>query len=238
MKILQSRLVQTAVCSIFVMVLFSACTGFTLEVINHPAPAFMVNSDPFREGGCLDADQTCVELAEMGCDTVTTAGDYLGGLEPAEPLVVCWQFDNQSDPEEGIYLYREGCLFPEYVRYVIERDGQFVLIESLADLRDVYAAVSSQDEALSYALAATGISAYYGLEAPKGMRYFVNELEDSHVVETAGGYSVHLYDYALCGCGPHTTYQVEVMVTSGGDIEIVNREPAFEDPEDDDWCVE
>jgi hypothetical protein len=127
---------------------------------------------------------------------------------------------------------------PQLARYVIERDGQFELLETQQNLKQAYAPIISETEALSYAIASTGLSAYFGFEAPRGFRYFVDKLEDSHVVATSQGYLVYLYDYQLCGCGPHTTSYVELEVLASGEIKETGRIPVFEDPEQDGLCVD
>jgi hypothetical protein len=87
-------------------------------------------------------------------------------------------------------------------------------------------------------MATTGLSAYFDFEAPPGYRYFVSQLEDTHAVATDKGFLVYLYDYKLCGCGPHTTSYVEILVTSDGSVSETGRTPVFEDPEQDSLCVD
>lgn len=234
---------------VFSTLLFgSACSGARRppEVRNHPAPNFKVTSIvALKESGCAVDDlgrTTCPPdsaLGRLGCDDLALAGDYLGGLNPSHPINICWVLGSGGNfLAEEAYVYRTGCLLPRYARYVIERDGGFVLIRSEDELRKVYTPITSRDEALSYALAATGLSAYFGFEAPNGFRYFVDQLEDSHVVETDQGYLVYLFDYKLCGCGPHTTSYVEVFVSADGSIEERERSPLFEDPEQDQLCID
>ena len=140
--------------------------------------------------------------------------------------------------DESTYLYREGCRARLYVRYAIWRDGEFEVMQSQEDLGHVFAPIDSPDEALSYALAVTGLGVRYGLEAIKGYRYFVDELQDSHVVEEQDGYWVNLYDYQLCGCGPHTTAAVVVHVSRDGEVQEIDRWDVYEDPDEDGLCVD
>lgn len=225
----------------------SACSsaGKLPVVQNYNPPSLIVEGIPPETAGCEvnEYSQTICSpespLGQLGCNELAIAGDFLGGLEPGLPLGLCLvvQPPGNSLPS-GEYIYREGCMLPRYVRYVIQKDGQFQVLHSLDELKAIYAPITSENEALSYALAATGQSAYYGQIATKGWRYFVNQLEDTHVVATDKGYLVYLYDYQLCGCGPHTTEYVEVLVTSDGEIEETGRTPAFEDPEQDGLCVD
>ena len=227
--------------------LLAACSaaGKPPRVSSHPAPDVTVDFSPFEDAGCADdgsGRSACPEdspLGKLGCDYISSPGDYLGGLDPNYPIALCWASGPQALAAEGVeYIYRDGCLMPQLARYVIERDGQFELLETQQNLKQAYAPIISETEALSYAIASTGLSAYFGFEAPRGFRYFVDKLEDSHVVATSQGYLVYLYDYQLCGCGPHTTSYVELEVLASGEIKETGRIPVFEDPEQDGLCVD
>jgi hypothetical protein len=160
-------------------------------------------------------------------------------LQPQFPLNLCWTIEagGLRLPAEE-YFYVRGCMRPQFARYVIQQDGQFVLLKSLADLQRIYAPVDSEKEALSYALAVTGYQAITNFPAPPGYRYFVDQVKDSRAVRTDQGYLVNLYDYIFCGCGPHTTFVVNIFVKSDGTMQEVSRAPAFEDPEQDALCVD
>lgn len=174
-------------------------------------------------------------MAGFGCDSLAAPGLYLGGLEPGYPLLMCWK--NQADGEDQ-YVYREGCLRPQYLNYLIAENTGFRLIRNQADLATVYSPILTKDEALSYAMASTGLAAYFDLQPVKTLRYFTRALEDSHVEVTPEGYVVHLYAYQLCGCGPHTTSAISVLVRQDGHVEILDSVPAFEDPSQDNLCID
>jgi hypothetical protein len=141
-------------------------------------------------------------------------------------------------PAKGEYFYRDGGLYPVYIRYVLIRDGGFQLVKNEEEFRAIYAPIESPDEALSYALAMRNLSAYYGLEYNREYEYFVDEIEDTHVETVADGYSVHLYHYQLFGCGPHNTYAIELLVDPQGTITQVAQEAVFKDPSEDGLCVD
>ena len=134
-------------------------------------------------------------------------------------------------------VYKTGCLMPQLVRYLVFQDGKFKLTASLEAFRALYAPIESADEALSYALAVTGLSAQYNLKAG-AMRYKVSVLEDTHVEQSGEGFNVHLFYYQLCGCGPHGTSAVEVTVSRSGEVQQGERRLIFEDPSQDGLCVD
>ena len=136
------------------------------------------------------------------------------------------------------YIYSEGCLRPQYLNYVIWENGSFRVLANQSELSAAYAPILTKDEALSYALAATGLAAYFDLQVPDTYRFFTKRLEDSHVEVTPDGYIVHLYHYQLCGCGPHTTTAVEILVHQDGRLKELSRTSVFEDPEQDGLCID
>lgn len=214
-------------------------------VVNHPAPTMpAIDVEPFRQASTVPDDDTTFyragpqvdpnqPLARLGCLSISKPPADLGALSPAYPLALCRA---RADAGEG--LYRSGCLLPTVARYVIHRNGQFELIETSAELAAVYAPIESEAEALSYALAATGYEARYGLSADAGYRRLTSPLEDTHVTAVDGGYEVTVYQYRLCGCGPHTYTAVRLKVTVGGEVQVLDRTPAFEDPADDGLCID
>jgi hypothetical protein len=234
--------------SIFLLVAFlvTACQP-TPAVINHPAPTLTTDYSAFVEAGCAEGASTCELdqfLADFGCNQISPASNYLGGLSPAYPIALC---EVQPYAEESAavdliqgkdYFYNSGGLFPVYIRYLIARDGEFQLIRNLNELRDIYAPIETPEEALSYALAATDLSAYYGLERNPDYKYEVETLEDTHVETTEGGYLLHLYDYQVFGCGPHWTSTVDVQVTTDGALTILDQDHVYRDPTHDNLCVD
>ncbi|KPL77678.1 hypothetical protein ADN00_08825 [Ornatilinea apprima] len=218
------------------------------EVIEHPAPDLRVDFSPFEAAGCQKDDSGWIRcpqgspLDKLGCATLQPASDLLGGLQPADPIAVCVvrQPDEMDDEtfEQQESVYRVGGLFPVLYRYVIWRDGGFILLANQQAVQQAFAPIESPQEALSYALALTNLDADYDLQASRGMRYFTDTLEETHVQETSGGYAMNLFRYQFLGCGPHPTYQV--IVTVGRDGSISQGEPVkwFENPEEDGLCAD
>jgi hypothetical protein len=229
------------------VILAPACLLANLNlpgVKNHPEPAYSPNPGMFDDSSCPEqngrwlcpADGT---LGQLGCEQIRPPGDVLAALQPAYPVRMCLVLRDASQRlAEGEYVYREGCLMSEYVRYVISKDGDLKTLKSVADLQQTYAPIETEQEALSYALAVTGLGVRYGLTAQADLRYFVDELEDTHVKTIPQGYQAHLFDYKLCGCGPHPTYTVDVLVTRDGQVRELSREKIYEDPAEDKLCVD
>jgi len=242
------------------LVLLLSCTlpglGKKSAITNHTMPDLSIDMTPFEEAGCT-ADSygiwTCPEgssLADFECDRIETPAALLGGLEPADALALCWimpfqhaDFEEAARLEEAVeqegYIYADGCMLPTYARYIVAHDGTFELLANPEAFQAHFGEVTSYDEALSYALATTNYYAAYGLEAEPSYRYLVDELEDTYVLDNEeNGYIVHLYSYQFCGCGPHTTSTIDIIVTRDGEVLESGLIPAYEDPAEDDLCID
>lgn len=216
-----------------------------VQIINHPAPTLPeIDVEPFRRVSTNVDDKTTFfrdgpdaepnsPLAGLGCLSISQPPAELGALSPPQSIAVC-----RARAESGAGIYRAGCLLPTVVRYVIYRNGQFDVIDTPTELAAAYAPIESETEALSYALAVTGFQAQYDLSADAGYRFLTSKLEDTHVTAVDGGYKVHVYHYRLCGCGPHTYTAVDLLVTTGGEVQTLDQTPAYEDPADDGLCID
>jgi len=222
------------------------------KVINHDMPVFSVSFNKFQEVACsLDENGylNCGEghpLTALECDEIFEPPSLFGGLDPAYPIAMC-QIDviygNSSDEtkaeiDAGEYFYYEGGLSGKYIRYVIFRNDEFFLLKSETEFRDVYAPIESPDEALSYVLAVTNLSAAYGIVVYPEYKYDVDTIEDTFVTATSDGYDLLLYSDSPYGCGPHWTSAVTVHVSGEGVIQELSRTNVFRDPNLDDVCFD
>ena len=233
--------------SLLVIINCQLLTRPKVKIINHAAPALIVDTQPFKQAGCTPNEYglwTCPQdnpMSFLGCDQIASVTDLLGGLDPNYPIIEC-RISNPSGAvapmQEGDYIFQKGCLRLLYVRYVFYQDREYKTINNLDDLKTIFAPINSNNEALSYALAASGLGERFGLQINPDYRYLVQTLEDTKVVQTKDGYEVNLYHYQLCGCGPHTTSVVKVVVTKDGEIFTSERLPAFEDPKQDNLCID
>ncbi len=214
-----------------------------VRVINHPEPNLASEIEPFLKAGCSQGQNsggfTCPAKAapftEFGCTTIrATTG--LGALRPDLPIMMC-VVNNPTRKPEVKGVYQMGCLLPQMVRYIVYQEGQFRLVSTFDEFRALYAPIESADEALSYALATTGLSARYNLKV-EAMRYKVSVLEDTHVEQSGEEFNVHLFYYQLCGCGPHGTSAVQVAVSRSGEVKQSAKTLLFEDPAQDGLCVD
>lgn len=230
--------------------LLAGC-GPNVQIVNHPKPDLKVDFSPFEEMGCPRNQSgylNCQEdssLYGLGCDFIRPASEFLGGLTPAYPLAVCIyrpyihpELTDRYSLPDGEYFFNEGGTMPDLVRYVILVDGSFKLIKNPDEFRAVFSPVDSQEEALSFSLVMKNLYATYGREVDQKLDYYVKVLEDTHVEKVNDDYVVHVFAYQLFGCGPHNTYAIDMKVTVDGFVEEIQREKIFNDPANDDLCVD
>jgi hypothetical protein len=218
-----------------------------VKVFSHEKPTTQpVDITFFQNEGCTWQTENYAACAEtsvfkkMGCSAIYRPSEYYSLLTPSVPLVECnylplYQESPDQNPEG---LYNSGCSMPSLMRLIAYQDGNYILVKNIADLQALFTPVESAEEALGYAVAATGAQPLFGFEAPKEYRYEVDTLDETFVKTIDGGYEVLLYDYQLCGCGPHSTYLTKIQVFTNGDINQLEYLPVFANPEDDGLCVD
>lgn len=211
-----------------------------LRIINHPAPVIpAMNLEIFEQASVFENQPDLFytngftgdsPFAQLDCREIARPSDPLGALTPAYPLATC------LNRERG--LYSSGCMMPLYTGYVTYRGDQFEVLASLDDFKALFAPIDSGAEALSYALAATGLNAVYGIRLPPGHRALIDTLEDTHVTEVADGYQINLYKSGHCGCGPEATSMTNVLVTTAGEVKTLDQARVFEDASGNVVCVD
>ena len=212
----------------------------TPDIIQHDPPVLSVDDSYFVSTNCYN-DLSCLPdgliTTDSQYDFLGKAPDLLGGLTPSVPLAVLTSNWYQTIPDVQ-FVYVKPCLSTRHVRYVAQVEGELRLLDTVENMAAVYAPIESVEEALSFALATTGNSAVYDLESTPNLKLLVGPLEETYVAETPDGYTVHLFDTFLCGCGPHVIRSVEVQVSREGKVSQSQPVDAFRDPAIDDLCVD
>lgn len=242
---------QFAVLILISSLMLSACQP-SAGIINHPKPEMPNINDMsvFENGGCpLDeyGMRYCKPISPVGvfgCTMIFEPPEFIGGLEPWYPIATChvqMQYMNpgtRAEVEQGKYLYEVYGVLHGYIRYVIYQDGRFVAVKTKEDFQRLYAPVTSPEEALSYVLAMTKLTAYYGLEFKPNFIYNEGSLEDTHVTRTFTGYHLFLFFNDSGGCGEHWVSAVEVNLTRGGEIQETSRKEIFRDKGWEGTCAD
>lgn len=183
-------------------------------------------------------EEKCAGSPESICDDEkgirATESQVANGLWDAEHI----GHATYSYNPKGAYFFRDGGLYPAVFQYVIFQDDHFVLIETEAEFREIFAPLETKEQALGYVKAVTGLGDYYGLAPYSGHEYFVDVIQDTHADAVTDGYLVHLYIKPVYGCGPHTVYAVDFHVTPAGYVEQVGMMAVFKDTSADGLCAD
>jgi hypothetical protein len=142
--------------------------------------------------------------------------DY--GLKPAYSLVAFCEGNMNPHIYEN-YVYTGV--------YIFKINGQYVLVKSIAEMQTLFAPIQDADEALSYALLATGLVAKYDFET-QFVAYLQEVVEDTHVIQNNDGFVVYLYHFTWRGC-PRVRIlsQIELSIQNNGNITWTGAVPIY-----------
>lgn len=215
--------------SIIVLVCFlTGCLPSRKVTVVEYAPLdWTVDAKGFTDIGCIGRlPKSCAELIALGCDEIRLPRFYLGGLQPSYGIMECIHEGNESPDKE--YFRQQPGLDTRYRSYVIFKDGKYWLIIKQSEFKKIFAPVESPQEAISYAMAITSLSARYDIDPNADVDYLVDVIEETHAEETSEGYIVYLFDTDRnMGCGIHSNYAVKVLVTRDGEVHEVSRQEIY-----------
>ncbi len=201
-----------------------------------------VDISPFIEAGCVKEENNVLNCSKIGleqkfgCSSLNVPSDALGGLAPKVAIAEC-NFINTNTGSDGIT--RKGCRLPLYNKYIVFTDSKdFKLLSNKEEFANYFAAADTPEKALAFAVALTRSTPRYNIKVPKEYRVFVDKIEDTSVNKIEGGYQVRLFDYQLCGCGPHSHFAVDYKVSETGEVSEISRTKIYEDPQKDGLCVD
>lgn len=145
-------------------------------------PFCSIDKDGYRSCRVVESQRKVFK-----CNEIYATDALLGGLDPAYPIATCFT-------SEWNYVQRsKACILGLGNAYIIERDGQYELLDSPKKFKAAFAPIESENEAFSYAIAVTKYDAVYHQETSADYEYFVEKLEDTHVETRGNEYIVRLY---------------------------------------------
>lgn len=201
----------------------------TLKVIfiEYPPPDWSINAERINETDCIGVLQdSCADLIALGCDEIRPPAFYTGGLMPPFAIGECIHYG--ESPPNRAYFKRPAGLDSRYRSYIVFQGDDYRLIIRRTEFREIFAPVESADEALSYAMAVTSLTADFSIDPNANIEYLVRVIEETHVEETPAGYVVHLFDSdRQMGCDTHEFFAVKVLVTQAGEVSELSREKIY-----------
>ena len=126
------------------------------------------------------------------------------------------------------YFRQLNGLDQRYRTYAILQDDRYRLMIKKTEFQVTFSPVESADEALSFAMALTGLGTRFDLQSLEGVEFLVETLSETHVEETPDGYLVYLFDWShQMGCDTHPFYAVTVLVTPEGEVREIARDEIY-----------
>ena len=210
------------------------------RVVDHPRPEMKVDNSYFKGLGCFESVDCLPEEVRDGpysIEGIYPVPDLFGALKPELPVAIASSVRFYGD-EEVPAVYSKKCMATFYYRYLILGDDQIQLVDSVNEMREIYAPIENEDEALAYAVALTGYSALFDLANKPNYKVIAKPLEATYSRFDGEVFKVHLFNDFLCGCGPHITKSVDVTVMQDGSIHVAEPADAFQDVTLDGLCID
>jgi hypothetical protein len=232
---------------IILSLLMVGCSTATTEnpkIVNYPQPEFIQDQDALaiKNAGCVyDAStngwncQPDAQLGSMGCKTIWTF-DQVGSFAPLF-IWGCYRYDDVVSDQ---FILKTDCgdnhLYSMGI--VLFQDGKYQLLnlKSIDDLKNAFAPIDSGDKALSYILIANNFYSMLDNLAPQftidqadlsqPVTFHVTEFDGTHAEKTDDGYIVNLYTANSC-CADQDIYAENILVTTVGDIKIIDKKLVF-----------
>jgi hypothetical protein len=209
------------------------------RVIDHPQPEIVVDNSFFQNLGCFESTDCLPEAIKnnpYAIESIYPVTDLYGGLNPAYPVAIANSVRFAGE-EEVPAVFKDKCMGTFYNRYLVMID-EMRLIESVEQLKELYAPIENEDEALSFAIAVTGYSALYDLNGKLTYKFYQNPLEESYSRLDGNQFTVHLFNDFLCGCSPHIVQSIDVTVSQEGEFSLAEPVDAFSDRLNDGMCID
>ncbi len=206
-------------------ILFASCNRIT---ITHDNEVHIVDT-PLQ----IDTAEYKQLTDSFNLTGIGIVGQQLGSLSPKYPIAT-----GKKTGHDAPALYTYGCMNPTAFCLIVKVDSTYRMANTLNDLKEIYAPIETKEEALSYVLAYSGKEALYEFTVENNFRTFVNTINTTSVVEANDAYEVNLFDYQLCGCGPHSYLMFIYTLKKTGDIIEKDLIKLYENPIEDGLCVD
>lgn len=159
--------------------------------------------------------------------------DDLSALKPSYPMA--WGIKQYAYDS---CLFVKGCSMPRCFGLLVLKDTSFIFLQTLQDVQNFFAPIESVEEALSYAILVTGKYSRYNFLIPVHFRKYVYKIKSTYSIEKNDYFEVGLFDYAVCGCGPHNYFSVIVKIKKTGEIISKEYHKLYSDPLENGLCVD
>jgi hypothetical protein len=207
----------------------------TPQFVAYPPPADLATDaqDLFVQAGCIE-DQYNIycppesPLSQFDCWWIFADPSWIAYPTNQDPSLVAecnTEVEYREKAPEDLFI--AGCAFRFKVGYIFKIKEEYVLVNTIEQMKELFIPIESSSAALSYAQMMTGLQAYFNLSFDPTLLYLQESIEGTHVTEVDGSYSMNLYHTRGCGCEPNMTSEVTIQVDRDGTITWNNAMPVY-----------
>lgn len=192
--------------------------------------------DSVQFGDYVEEDSSLYKPFFRLSNFIDEAPNSYDGLNPKYPMVNLTIDHSNGYELDGLVKYGGFGIYCKNI--IIEKNDEFILIDSKDEFQNLFQPIESEEEALSYVSIMTFTQVKYDFSINESFRFYVDDLNKSYAEETDGGYITMTFDYDTFGCGPHSHYYVKHFVDYDGNISLLEKQRIYEDPSEDYLCVD
>ena len=167
-------------------------------------------------------------LSEFHCDYFLKPSEHFAWLEPLLPVMTCRKTETEGETsQEGVYrVHGVGWMFNKvYVTdYAVFSNGEFKLINSADEFKNVFAPVQTEKEALAFVEALNKGNLVFDTQSLMSLehgKYKVSKsiINKTSVSKTGEGFFVNVYTDSGPDTCEETVYRKNLLVKTSGEIE-------------------
>jgi hypothetical protein len=115
---------------------------------------------------------------------------------------------------------------------------KFLYSSNITRSSKFFAPIETKEEALSYAILITGNYPQYEFLVPFHYKKYVHKIKSTYSIEKDNYYEVGLFEYGVCGCGPHIHFSVIVKISKNGEIIETEHKKLYSNPLENGLCID
>ena len=159
--------------------------------------------------------------------------EHAGGLLPRLPMAMV--VTNEEVPNS---LFRHNGFLKTWKSLAVQTKKGLVILDTREKFQKVFAPITDEQEAMSFVAFLTETQPRYDIERDPTYRNYTSRFPSAYAYRIRDGYIVLLHRKDFYGCGPHPYYYLRFHVTKKGQITELESVKMYEDPREDNLCVD
>lgn len=185
----------------------------------------------------IDSAEYKTIIDRLNVGKLESVPDYYGGLNPKFEMARAFTHQIKSDNclnRQNLNKINEMGEF--CVDLVIKRNNKYIHVKSDNELKQIFAPIDSEEEAISYVSIITGTYPIYDF-GHINMKYLVENFELTNALRKENGFETVTFDYDLFCCPPHKYNLTRCFVDFSGNVKVLRRH-AIGINVDDHYCYD